>query len=494
MFKGKKYNLTANELKGISNLCSQEQGTIEGAKAEASLMVNKYEMLTNQSKYSGLYNYIRTCGWWAYAPKHMDNGNSSEAIVEGVKDVICNGNRTLPPYVDEHDCISPDIKSISTGNVHNKEDYIKDVTIIKNIYGSTYTFYCFPDEYSDPFGYTQKQETKSYTTSDYIQGVISKAEKEIGYLEKSSNNNLSSKTDNAGYSNYTKYWYDIYPEFQGEPWCACFVTWVFTKVFGLAVTKKMFKHYPFVYCPTLAYMTNNYEPKVGSVVLFYRDGEYVHTGIVVKVTEDTIQTIEGNTSGGSSIIDNGGGVCRKTYDRDSLSSKTKFFMPDYSLVEDFDNFDNVETLFDSSSILEYGDESNLVRELQESLNKLGYNLDVDGEFGKMTLKAVKDFQEVCGLDVDGEVGDMTKKAIKTALESGLPKPSKFSLLTNRVKVPIRKKSSSSSEIVARIPNKNYEVDQTGNTFKNRNGKLWYEVKYEDITGWIYETNLKVVTK
>ena len=85
-------------------------------------------------------------------------------------------------------------------------------------------------------------------------------------------------------------------------------------------------------------------------------------------------------------------------------------------------------------------------------------------------------------------------AIKTALESGLPKPSKFSLLTNRVKVPIRKKSSSSSEIVARIPNKNYEVDQTGNTFKNRNGKLWYEVKYEDITGWIYETNLKVVTK
>lgn len=492
MFQGKKYQLTDDELKGIANLCYQEQGSVLGAKAEASLMANRYEMLIDKSKYSGLYDYIRTCGWWAYAPKHMDNGSSPNSVVEGVKDVLCNGNRTLPSHVDEHDCLS-DLKSISTGNLWEKDNYIKDVTIIKNVYGSTYTFYCFPDSNSDPFGYIKKPKAESTTkTVNPIDSIISKAEEEIGYLEKESNSNLSSKTENAGYSNYTKYWYDVYPEFQGEPWCACFVSWVFMKVFGLDIAKKMFKHWPFVYCPTLASMTDNKQPKVGSVILFYRNGEYVHTGIVVEVGNEYIKTIEGNTSGGSTIIDNGGGVCKKVYDRFSLSSNTKYFYPDYSLVDE--DFKEV-SFFDSTTIIRFGDESNFVKELQINLNKLGYDLDTDGEFGKLTLKAVKDFQEVSGLEVDGEVGSMTKQAIKTAIESGLPKPDsntkKVRIYTFRNNAPIRENHFGSSPLIGRIKGK-VELTQTGKTYANKKGKMWYEVNYEGIVGWIYETNLKVV--
>lgn len=50
-----------------------------------------------------------------------------------------------------------------------------------------------------------------------IEKVISLAKDEIGYLEKASNSNLDSKTGNAGYNNYTKYWRDIKPSYQGQP-------------------------------------------------------------------------------------------------------------------------------------------------------------------------------------------------------------------------------------------------------------------------------------
>lgn len=49
-----------------------------------------------------------------------------------------------------------------------------------------------------------------------IDKLISIAQDEVGYLEKSSNNNLYDKTANAGDKNYTKYWEDIIPSYQGS--------------------------------------------------------------------------------------------------------------------------------------------------------------------------------------------------------------------------------------------------------------------------------------
>ena len=154
-----RYALTDDQLVKIARLCKQEQGTVVGAKAEASLMANQLETsASRRNKYGtgadGLYNWVRNGGWFAKAAHWMDNGNVSDAILAGVKDVLVNGNRTLPQYVDEHDCLS-DIESISTGEVKDKSAYVQGKTVVKNVYGSTWTFWCFPDSSSDPFGYTE---------------------------------------------------------------------------------------------------------------------------------------------------------------------------------------------------------------------------------------------------------------------------------------------------------------------------------------------------
>lgn len=60
-----------------------------------------------------------------------------------------------------------------------------------------------------------------------------------------------------------------------------------------------------------------------------------------------------------------------------------------------------------SNVVRYSDMGGSVSELQKMLNKNGYNLDVDGVFGKNTQAAVKDYQTKNGLDVDGIVGEQT---------------------------------------------------------------------------------------
>lgn len=166
-----------------------------------------------------------------------------------------------------------------------------------------------------------------------INALIKIAEAEIGYLEKKSNSQLDSKTANAGSANYTKYWRDVYPSYQAQPWCAAFVSWCFEKAFGLETAKKLLKHWPYTYCPTLGDLfTQNANPKVGDIVIFYRGGEFAHTGIVTAVSGDRFETIEGNTSGASGIVDNGGGVCKKSYYNSNLPG-TKFCTPDYGIVK-----------------------------------------------------------------------------------------------------------------------------------------------------------------
>lgn len=52
-----------------------------------------------------------------------------------------------------------------------------------------------------------------------------------------------------------------------------------------------------------------------------------------------------------------------------------------------------------------------VRWLQDSLNKLGAKLEVDGAYGDATKEAVKQFQRAHGLEVDGWAGVNTQAAI-----------------------------------------------------------------------------------
>lgn len=73
----------------------------------------------------------------------------------------------------------------------------------------------------------------------------------------------------------------------------------------------------------------------------------------------------------------------------------------------------------NNDVLSIGDTGEDVRELQEWLVKLGYNVGSkgpDGDFGSKTYAAVIDFQRKNNLDDDGIVGPLTKKAIKEAVD------------------------------------------------------------------------------
>jgi len=55
-----------------------------------------------------------------------------------------------------------------------------------------------------------------------------------------------------------------------------------------------------------------------------------------------------------------------------------------------------------------------VKQLQKDLHLLGYQLDVDGHFGRQTDAVVRDFQKASNLTVDGLAGPQTLHTVKTA--------------------------------------------------------------------------------
>jgi peptidoglycan hydrolase-like protein with peptidoglycan-binding domain len=69
-----------------------------------------------------------------------------------------------------------------------------------------------------------------------------------------------------------------------------------------------------------------------------------------------------------------------------------------------------------------GSKGNNVRILQSFFNKNGYNLKVDGDFGKLTLDALKDYQTKNGLAADGIVGPITRAKINEVIIATTPAP------------------------------------------------------------------------
>lgn len=191
-----------------------------------------------------------------------------------------------------------------------------------------------------------------------VDKVLSVANGEIGYLEKATNYKLDDKTANAGYNNYTKYARDLYVlgayngNKQGYAWCDQFVDWCFVQAFGYQLAWEM------TYqeargsgagCKeSAAYYTKRNRlygaPKVGDQIFFYVGGNVNHTGIVYKVDSEKVYTIEGNTSGASGVIDNGGGVCAKSYPLSSYSI-AGYGRPNYDLIPEEDDGDMTQEKF-----------------------------------------------------------------------------------------------------------------------------------------------------
>ena len=184
---GAKYNLSNEQLEFLATVAQKEQGSVDGAIAEACLMANLFELKANKSKFGtgadGLYNYVATGGWFGDAKervrKYLQNNKLRAEVKAAVKYVLVDGYRPYPIYIDEHDCWDCNTKNYCSGGVKgdicriknndkeyssiteikNRSNYKQDETKIYNVYGDGkndyYTFYEFPTSKSDPFGYTQ---------------------------------------------------------------------------------------------------------------------------------------------------------------------------------------------------------------------------------------------------------------------------------------------------------------------------------------------------
>lgn len=155
-----------------------------------------------------------------------------------------------------------------------------------------------------------------------VKDVLKIANSQVGYLEKKNNKDLDSDTANAGSNNYTKYARDFKEftgkNFQAQSWCDMFVDWCFVQAYGEEKAKELLGGFD-AYTPNSASYFKKMDrwkesnPSIGDVVFFKNSQRINHTGIVINVDKYNIYTIEGNTSGGSGVIENGGGVFSKKY-------------------------------------------------------------------------------------------------------------------------------------------------------------------------------------
>lgn len=184
--------------------------------------------------------------------------------------------------------------------------------------------------------------------------LLATAQAEIGYLEKATNAQLDDKTANAGANNWTKFARDLdnlgdvfNGRKNGYDWCGVFVTWCFVQTFGKELGQKLLCQPSKSLAAGVRYAANYFKnkgqfhtsnPQPADQIFFYGSTTDVwqHTGIVEKVEGGKVYTIEGNTTGASGVVYNGGGVARKSYAL-NYSRIAGYGRPDWTLVKEDDD-------------------------------------------------------------------------------------------------------------------------------------------------------------
>lgn len=150
----RKYKLTNAQVDAISIVCQRLAGDdLEAVAAEASLLANRYELygMSNEDDKDGSYlvKYMIESGYWGQdVGDYISNGAALEDVAFVVEDVLKNGYRSLPLYIDER-AGTVDIKS------KNRTDFEKDQTVITKSDGVVYRFYGFSSQdLQFAYGYT----------------------------------------------------------------------------------------------------------------------------------------------------------------------------------------------------------------------------------------------------------------------------------------------------------------------------------------------------
>lgn len=146
----------------------------------------------------------------------------------------------------------------------------------------------------------------AYTVSKLLE--IARAE--LGYKEKETNSKLDDKTANAGDGNWTKYARDLHSAgyYQaaknGYAWCDMFVDWCFWKLGGSKEKGEWLECQTGLYGAGCEWSSDCYRragrfdknPQPGDQIFFGKTDAEEHTGIVEKIEDGKVHTIEGNAS------------------------------------------------------------------------------------------------------------------------------------------------------------------------------------------------------
>lgn len=349
-----------------------------------------------------------------------------------------------------------------------------------------------------------------------VNQVLSVAEAEVGYLEKASNQNLDGKTENAGDKNYTKYARDLdaIPGFynghkQGYAWCDVFVDWCFVTAYGKDAALKLLCQPTKSAGAGCRYSRGYFKakgrlfdaPQPGDQIFFWPKtaigGPAVqHTGLVYKVDSTYVYTIEGNTSGSSGVVANGGGVWKKKYRLD-YNRIAGYGRPDYGMEGTAETPSTpsapTETAYAlGERTLRTGMTGADVKSLQEKLIARGYALPksgADGEYGAETAAAVKAFQKDANLTADGVYGPKTHAALmqgapaapeqpETPTEPETPEAGTVTIVSDGGSVNIRVGNGTKyTRITAVKPGKTYPWVATA-----ENG--WHAIEIAGKVGWV----------
>jgi hypothetical protein len=186
-------------------------------------------------------------------------------------------------------------------------------------------------------------------------------------------------------------------------WCNSFVVWCYREAGRVLDETQRSASVPTTGALARAAGWAVRRPARGDLVLFQFDDDtnLDHIGFVLDVNSDgSIRTIEGNTVGDSG----GEGVFVKTRTR--------------GLCELF-----VRVPGEVADGIGRGDHGDDVRDLQKRLIGLGHKkLEVDGEFGEKTERALAAFQARHDLPETGVANKKTQEAITKDLEPDAPKP------------------------------------------------------------------------
>lgn len=278
------------------------------------------------------------------------------------------------------------------------------------------------------------------------QAVIELAYSQLGYHEKASNADLDDPKANSGDANWTKYARDLdqMSGFYNGPknsfaWCDVFVDWCFATAYGRAGAQ-------FLLCQpdnsagagcsfSAQYFNSKGQfhksgPQLADQIFFGSAWNNIwHTGLVVDVNGSYVTTIEGNSSDM---------VAKRTYrisdpnifgyGRPEWGEQPVIVVPDEGKGDEpaENPTENVEEkpkthLYSVElPLVMIGDEGPYVKAIQALLIARGYDCGnrplfgaekPDGDFGRMTEKAIGFFQSHNELEIDGEVGGQTWAAL-----------------------------------------------------------------------------------